>query len=58
MLLDNNYKYIAVGLIVGVLIQRRGISRSKTQGGAKKLEQPLDSTTYISKGKANLLKKL
>lgn len=44
--------------ITGKLIQRRGISRSKKPGGAKKLDKPLSSTTYISKGKANELKTL
>ncbi|WP_430402861.1 hypothetical protein [Fluviicola sp.] len=46
------------GEIVGQLIQRRGVSRSRMPGGSKKLEQPLDSSTYISKGKANELKEL
>lgn len=46
------------GEIVGQLIQRRGVSRSKMPGGSKKLNQPLDPSTYISKGKANELKEL
>lgn len=46
------------GEIVGQLIQRRGVSRSKMPGGSKKLDLPLDSSTYISKGKVDELKEL
>lgn len=46
------------GEIVEVLIQRRGVSRSKNVGGAKKLNIPLSPSTYISKGKAYQLKEL
>lgn len=46
------------GKIVGQLIQRRGVSRSKSPGGSKKLDQPLDSSTYISKGKVAELMEL
>ena len=46
------------GLIVGELIQRRGISRSKRPGGSHKLNLPLSSRTYISSGKIEELKEL
>jgi hypothetical protein len=46
------------GQIVGELIQRRGISRSKKPGGSNKLDLPLSSRTYISSGKIEELKKL
>ena len=46
------------GQIVGELIQRRGVSRSKKPGGSNKLELPLNSRTYISSGKAKELKEL
>jgi 50S ribosomal subunit-associated GTPase HflX len=46
------------GEIVGQLIQRRGVSGSQISGGSKKLDQPLDSSTYISKGKARELSEL
>jgi|GEM_PF-2074502 len=46
------------GEIVGQLFQRRGVSRSKMPGGSKKINLPLDSSTYISKGKALELKEL
>lgn len=44
--------------IVGQFFQRRGVSRSKMPGGSKKLNLPLDSSTYMSKGKAHELKEL
>ena len=46
------------GEIVGELIQRRGVSRSKKAGGSNKLDLPLSSRTFISSGKFEELKKL
>ena len=46
------------GQIVGELIQRRGVSRSKKPGGSKMLDLPLSSRTYISSGKVDELKEL
>ncbi|WP_397363866.1 hypothetical protein [Olleya sp. R77988] len=46
------------GKIIGELVQRRGVSRSKKPGGSKMLDLPLSSRTYISKGKIEELKKL
>jgi len=46
------------GQIVGELIQRRGVSRSKRPGGSKDLDKPLSSSTYISSGKVEELKSL
>ncbi|MFT5616992.1 MAG: 50S ribosomal subunit-associated GTPase HflX [Arenicella sp.] len=42
--------------VIGELIQRRGVSRSKKAGGSTKLNQPLSSRTYISSGKIDELK--
>jgi GTPase len=53
-----NYIQDKGGEIVGKLLQRRGVSRSKIAGGAKKLHQPLDSSTFIGKGKSDELKEL
>ncbi len=49
---------IGGGIIVGQLIQRKGVSRSNKPGGSQKLESPLDSSTFIGKGKVNELKEL
>lgn len=46
------------GIIVGELIQRRGVSRSKQAGGSQKLNLPLNSRTYITTGKIEELKQL
>ncbi|WP_299381298.1 hypothetical protein [uncultured Lacinutrix sp.] len=46
------------GLIVGELVQRRGVSRSKKPGGSKMLDLPLSARTYISTGKVEELKEL
>ncbi len=46
------------GIIVGRVIQRRGVSRSTKPGGSKQSDQPLDPSTYIGKGKALELKEL
>ena len=43
------------GTIVGTLVQRRGISRSRKPGGVNKLNSPLSSLTFIGKGKAEEL---
>ncbi|MCO1336790.1 hypothetical protein MO867_20905 [Microbulbifer sp. OS29] len=40
------------GLVVGGLIQRRGVSRTKKVGGSKRLDSPMNSATYLGKGKA------
>jgi 50S ribosomal subunit-associated GTPase HflX len=53
-----NYIENKGGKVVGKLLQRRGVSRSKMAGGAKKLNQPLDSSTFIGKGKADELKEI
>ena len=46
------------GLIVGELIQRRGVSRSKKPGGAKNMDNTLSPKTYINSGKVKELKAL
>lgn len=46
------------GIVVGSLIQRRGVSRAKKVGGMKKLEKPMSPSTYLGKGKAQELAKL
>lgn len=46
------------GEIVGELVQRRGVSRSKRPRGSAKLDLPLSSRTYISTGKVDELRKI
>lgn len=46
------------GQLVGELVQRRGVSRSKKPGGSNKLTLPLSAQTYISVGKVDELKDL
>ena len=46
------------GIIVGNLVQRRGVSRAKKVGGMKKLDKPMNPATYLGKGKAEELAKL
>ena len=43
------------GIVVGKLVQRRGVSRAKKPGGVKKLDSPLNSSTFIGKGKVEEL---
>lgn len=44
--------------VVGSLVQRRGVSRAKSPGGAKRLDAPLSSATFIGSGKAQELAEL
>jgi 50S ribosomal subunit-associated GTPase HflX len=44
--------------VVGTLVQRRGVSRSKSPGGAKHLDAPLSSATFIGSGKVEELARL
>lgn len=37
--------------VVGTVIQRRGVSRSRRPGGSKKMDVPLDPSTVIGAGK-------
>ena len=46
------------GILVGKVIQRRGVSRSNKPGGVGRMDAPLDPATYIGKGKAIELAKL
>lgn len=46
------------GIVVENLIQRRGVSRAKKVGGSKRLDEPMNSATFIGKGKAEELAKL
>ncbi|MEO7719698.1 MAG: hypothetical protein ABIY70_26125 [Capsulimonas sp.] len=39
-------------MIVGTLIQRRGVSRARRPGGSKKFRSPLSASTCIGVGKA------
>lgn len=39
------------GTVVGQVIQRRGVSRSKGPGGAQRLDAPLSAATVIGTGK-------
>jgi 50S ribosomal subunit-associated GTPase HflX len=41
--------------VVGSIVQRRGVSRSKVPGGSKHLDAPLSNATYLGAGKAHEL---
>jgi 50S ribosomal subunit-associated GTPase HflX len=43
------------GEIVGVVIQRRGVSRAGRPGGVRRMSDALDRTTFIGPGKAREL---
>lgn len=43
------------GIIVGQLIQRRGVSRDNRPGGSKRMDLPLSGATLLGKGKAQEL---
>ena len=43
------------GLVVGTVIQRRGVSRSNRPGGAAKMNDPIDARTVLGSGKAEVL---
>jgi hypothetical protein len=62
LLLDALYKAVedAGVVIVGKLIQRRGVSRSDKPGGVRqmKLCSPMDAATFIGKGKVEELAKM
>jgi 50S ribosomal subunit-associated GTPase HflX len=44
--------------VVGSLVQRRGVSRATSPGGAKRLAAPMSSATFIGSGKVKELSKL
>jgi 50S ribosomal subunit-associated GTPase HflX len=44
--------------VVATLVQRRGVSRSKSPGGAKHLDAPLSNATFIGPGKVEELAQL
>ena len=46
------------GLLVGTVIQRRGVSRSNRPGGAAKMNDPIDARTVLGSGKAEELAKV
>ncbi|WP_045858689.1 HflX-like GTP-binding protein [Teredinibacter purpureus] len=45
-------------IVVGVLIQRRGVSRSSKKGGVRQMDSPLNSATVIGPGKVEELSRL
>ncbi len=45
-------------IVVGTLVQRRGVSRSKLPGGSKHLDLPLNNATVIGPGKVQELERL
>jgi len=45
----------AGGEVVGRVVQRRGVSRSKKPGGARRMSAPMARDTYIGHGKAKEL---
>ena len=46
------------GLVLAQVIQRRGVSRSKQPGGARRLAAPMDPATYFGKGKVQEIAEL
>jgi 50S ribosomal subunit-associated GTPase HflX len=42
----------AGNVVVGRVVQRRGVSRSRTPGGARRMDAPMNAATYIGTGKA------
>lgn len=46
------------GKVVGKIIQRKGISRSKSAGGSKRLNDPMHPATFMGKGKIHELREL
>jgi hypothetical protein len=40
------------GIVVGQIVQRRGVSRDKRPGGAQRMDRPMSSATLIGEGKA------
>lgn len=44
--------------VVATFVQRRGVSRSRSPGGAKRLEAPLNAATVIGAGKTQELRSL
>jgi 50S ribosomal subunit-associated GTPase HflX len=43
------------GEVVGRVVQRRGVSRSRRPGGASKLDAPMNRATFMGRGKASEL---
>jgi GTP-binding GTPase N-terminal len=46
------------GIIVGRVLQRRGVSKSKRPGGARRLKAPLNAATYFGTGKVREIAEL
>lgn len=46
------------GIVVGRVLQRRGVSKSKRPGGARRLEAPLNAATYFGTGKVREIAEL
>jgi hypothetical protein len=46
------------GLVVGRVLQRRGVSRSKQPGGARRLGAPMRAATYFGAGKVEEIAEL
>jgi 50S ribosomal subunit-associated GTPase HflX len=44
--------------VVGTLVQRRGVSRARGPGGARKMDAPLDPATVFGPGKVRELAEL
>ena len=43
----------AGNVVVGTVVQRRGVSRARGPGGAQRMDVPMDPATYIGRGKAD-----
>ena len=48
----------AGGIVVGTLVQRRGVSRAKKPGGSAQFEFPMNAATYLGSGKVQELAEL
>jgi hypothetical protein len=59
VLAGHAYKIVSKGgIVVGQVLQRRGVSRSKRPGGARRLEAPMNAATYFGKGKVQEMAEL
>jgi GTP-binding protein HflX len=46
------------GIVVGQVLQRRGVSRADRPGGSRRMDRPMDPSTYLGKGKAQEIAEL
>ena len=46
------------GIVVGSVLQRRGVSRSKQPGRSRRMDRPMDPATYFGTGKVQEIAEL